>query len=75
MMIVNLEISNTKAIKQKKSNELAKPKQELQWRPVVNFTSILRAAFAPDSFCQKNTNLSRKYKKPAQNAFVRKSCS
>ena len=24
---------------------------------VVNFTNILRAAFAPISFCQKNTNL------------------
>ena len=41
-------------------------------QPTVNYTNILRAAFAPISFCQKNTNLSRKFKKAAQKTFCTK---
>ena len=44
------------------------------WPLKVDFTNILRAAFAPISLRQKNTNLSRKYRKAAQKTFVRKSC-
>ena len=40
--------------------------------PGVNFTNIFRAAFPPISLCQKNTNLSHKYKKAAQKTFVQK---
>ena len=35
----------------------------------INFTNILQAAFVPISFREKNTNLSRKYKKAAQKIF------
>ena len=43
--------------------------------PCCQFHQHLLAAFAPSSFCQKNTNLSRKYKKAAQKALVRKRCT
>ncbi len=39
-------------------------------RPRVNFTNILRAAFAPKSFCQKITNPNWKLIKAAQRTFV-----
>ena len=35
-----------------------------------HFTNILHAAFVPISLCQKNTNLSRKYKKAVQKTFI-----
>ena len=39
-------------------------------REVVNFTNILRATFAPISFQQKNTNLSRKSTKELHKTFL-----
>ncbi len=41
----------------------------------VNFTNILRAAFAQIFLCQKSTNLKCKYKKAAVKTFARKSCA
>jgi len=40
--------------------------------PVVNFTNIIKVAFAPIFFCQKNTKWNCKYAKAAQNTFVQK---
>ena len=51
------------------------PSIKSEFLPAVNFIKILRAAFSPISFCQKNTNPSRKYKKAAQKTFVGKRCS
>ena len=45
------------------------------WTPVVNFTKILQAAFAPISLSQKNTNLQCKYRKAAVKTFVKKNWS
>jgi hypothetical protein len=42
--------------------------------PVVNFTNILCAAFAPTVLRQKSTNLNRKHKKAARKTYVCKSC-
>ncbi len=39
-------------------------------RDEVNFTNIIRAAFAPIFFRQKSTNLKCKYKKAAGKTFV-----
>ena len=43
-------------------------------QPAVNLTNILRVALAPISFQQKNTTLSHKHRKAAQNTCVWKSC-
>jgi hypothetical protein len=43
--------------------------------PVVNFTNILQAAYAPIFLRQKSTNLKSKYKKALRKTFVRKSCA
>ncbi len=40
--------------------------------PCVNFTNILRAAFAPIFLRQKSTNLKCKYKRAARKTFIRK---
>ena len=44
-------------------------KMSVKVTPAVNFTNILQASFAPISFCPKNTNLSRKYKKSRSKDF------
>ena len=41
-------------------------------RPVVNYTNVLRATFAPISLRQKRTNLQCKYRKAAQNISFQK---
>jgi hypothetical protein len=43
------------------------------FRPGVNFTNILRAAFAPKSICQKITNPNCKHIKAAQKLLYKKS--
>ena len=45
----------------------------IKFTPIVDFTNILRAAFAPFSLCQKTTNPNCMYKKAAKNTFIRKS--
>ncbi len=40
--------------------------------PGVNFTNILRAAFAPIFLRQKSTNFKSQYKKASRKTFVRK---
>ena len=44
-------------------------------KPVVNFTNILQAAFAPIYLRKKSTNLQCKYIKSALKTFIHKSCS
>jgi hypothetical protein len=41
----------------------------------VNFTNVLRAAFAPIFLPQKRKYLKRKYKNVATETFVQKSCT
>ena len=41
----------------------------MKFKPVVNFTNILQAAFALIFICQKNTNPSHKFKKTTQRDF------
>jgi hypothetical protein len=45
----------------------------LESKAGVNFTNILKAAFAPISLRQESTNLKCKYDKATQKTFVQKS--
>ena len=46
---------------------------KMLWRPCVNFTNNLQAAFAPIFFYQKNTNPNCIHREATQNIFVQKS--
>jgi len=43
--------------------------------PVVNFNNILRTAFSPIYFCQKNTKPNFSYRKAMQNTSIQKAAN